>query len=220
MRKPAAEPEGVDTPTPAKPRPKRAPAKKRPAARAAKPKAPHVPVRPPAPRWIVAARIGAAAIAIAAAVFLLVGGGGDRPAEIRAGTATPVTADELAEFARSFSNDVYWAGALASRPLELTASQAATFVRYGPDAPGGDGSSLTVATYPLGDAYATATRRARTEGMSSRRTADGGIAVWSRSRPTSVYLAWRGTPSLVEVYAPTAAEARSIALSGRVRPVR
>lgn len=39
-------------------------------------------------------------------------------------------------------------------------------------------------------------------------------------QPTSVYLAWRGVPSLVEVYAPTAAEARTVALLGRVRPVR
>ena len=44
--------------------------------------------------------------------------------------------------------------------------------------------------------------------------------MWNLARPTSVYLAFPGVPHLVEVYAPDADEARTLALSGRIRPVR
>ena len=38
--------------------------------------------------------------------------------------------------------------------------------------------------------------------MTSQPTRNDGLAVWSRARPTSVYVAFRGVPSLVEVYSP------------------
>jgi hypothetical protein len=44
--------------------------------------------------------------------------------------------------------------------------------------------------------------------------------VWSQKLPTSVYVAFPGVPHLVEVYAPNADDARTLALSGRIRPVR
>ena len=56
--------------------------------------------------------------------------------------------------------------------------------------------------------------------MTSQPTRNDGLAVWSKARPTSVYVAFRGVPSLVEVYAPDAKEARTLALSGRIRTVR
>ena len=154
-------------------------------------------------------------------VYLLVGGDDERPASIAGGAPTAISAAELARFARDSESPVYWVGGRRQRQLELTATPSATFVRYRSEGTSASaGSSLTIATYPLEDAYVTAIGRSRSDGMTSRRTDDGGIAVWSLEQPTSVYLAWRGVPSLVEVYAPTAAEARAVALSGRVRPVR
>lgn len=155
--------------------------------------------------------------AVAATVFVLVGGD-DRPEAIPAGVAVVVSAAELG----SSETAVYWAGELPGRKLELTSTAAGTFVRYLPRSflAGDSRPALTVATYPLSNAYATAARRARSAGMTSRRTDDGGIAVWNRERPTSVYLATRGVSELVEVYAPKATEALGLALSGRVRPVR
>jgi hypothetical protein len=117
---------------------------------------------------------------------------------------------------------VYWAGALPARTLELTRTDAGTFVRYLPAgvAVGGSTRALTIATYPLRDAHETVVSRAKGDGMASSRTEGGGLAVWSTSQPTSVYVAFPGVPSLVEVYAPQAKEARALALSGRLRPVR
>lgn len=128
----------------------------------------------------------------------------------------------LAAFAEAQDGPVYWAGTIASRHLELTRTADGTFVRYLPAGveAGDSGRALTVATYPLQGAYATATQRAGSRAMISRRISGGGIAVWSKAAPTSVYVAFPRVPHLVEVYAPDADEARRLAFSGHIAPVR
>jgi hypothetical protein len=159
--------------------------------------------------------------AAVAASLLLLGRSGE-PAATSEPAAAAVTPTELTARAAELETVLFWAGTLPGRTLELTSSQSGSFVRYLPaGTPVGSGKkTLTIATYPMADAYATAVRRAAENGMTSRRTRDGGLAVWSTTRPTSVYVAWRGVPSLVEVYAPRAAEARAVALAGTVKPVR
>lgn len=132
-----------------------------------------------------------------------------------------VSAADLAARADELGQPIYWAGSIPGRTLELTSSPTGAFVRYLPAGRpvGGEGRALTIATYPMEDGYATAARRAKAAGMTSRRTRNGGLAVWSTAQPTSVYVAWPGVRSLVEVYAPRAAEARATALAA-VRPVR
>jgi hypothetical protein len=138
------------------------------------------------------------------------------------GSAVAVTPAELASRAGAIDSAVFWAGPRSGRTLELTTSKDGSFVRYlASGTPvGSDAKTLTIATYPMADAYATAVSRSKQDGMTSRPTRNGGLAVWSTAQPTSVYVAWRGVPSLVEVYAPSAAEARSTALGGSVRAVR
>lgn len=142
--------------------------------------------------------------------------------EAGAGSPAAMSTKKLASFAASHDGPVYWAGTLPSRKLELTTTSVGTFVRYLPlNAPvGGSARAITVGTYPLRNAYATAVSRAKTPAMTSRETSGGGLVVWSQKLPTSVYLAFPGVPHLVEVYAPDAADARTLALSGRIRPVR
>lgn len=206
--------------------PKRTPARKAPAKsatprRRATPKP--EPVEPaPRPRsrrrlaLIASLALVVAAAGAAAAAYVLVLRG-DGATELRPGVATIVTAGELHSFAGSRA--AYWAGDVPARRLELTATSTGVFVRYLP--PGAEegtrSRSLTIGTYALRNAYATATTRSTSTGMESARVGSG-IAVWSRAEPTSVYLAWPGAPELVEVYAPDADEARRVALSGRVGP--
>jgi hypothetical protein len=208
------------TPKPPAKLPAKAATKRR---RPARIKAEPAPLPPPSSSRLVvnSARLIGVVAAAAAAVFLLVGKD-DRPEQIRPGVATVVSASELVELAGARETQVYWAGDIASRELELTTTPDGTFLRYlvaGTSA-GAAKPALTVATYPLAAAYATAKSRARSEGMTSRQVTGGGIAVWSREQPTSVYVASRGVPFLVEVYAPSPAEARTLALSGRIRPIR
>jgi hypothetical protein len=55
--------------------------------------------------------------------------------------------------------------------------------------------------------------------MVSEKTERGGLAVWSRERPTSVYVAFPDVRQLIEIYSPDADEARRLARSGRIAPV-
>jgi hypothetical protein len=139
-----------------------------------------------------------------------------------AGAPAAMSTERLAAFASAHDGPVYWAGPLPSRTLELTTTSVGTYVRYlALDAPVGDSArAITVGTYPMPNAYATAASRAKAPAMTSRETSGGGLVVWSQKLPTSVYLAFPGVPQLVEVYAPDADDARTLALSGRIRPVR
>jgi len=160
-------------------------------------------------------------LAAAVAALLFVNRSDDAPAQ-DSGAPVTVSPAELASFAGSLGAPVYWAGLLRARTLELTRTDVGTFVRYLPAGAtvGGSNRALTVATYPMRGAYTTATRRATVEGIASRRTRNHGLAVWNEERPTSVYVTFRGVPSLIEVYSPQAKEARTLALSGQLRPVR
>lgn len=146
----------------------------------------------------------------------------DRSADAPSDAPVAVSAAELTTFAAAQETPVYWAGPLEGRPLELTRTDTGTFVRYllPGSSVGSSGRSLTVATYPMQNAYATATRRAKGSGMSSSPTENGGLAVWSKAHPTSVYVAFRGVPALVEVYAPQAENAQRFAVSSSLRRVR
>ncbi|MGH3073269.1 MAG: hypothetical protein ACRDNB_13525 [Gaiellaceae bacterium] len=140
------------------------------------------------------------------------------PPDVRTGVPVLVSAGELAAYADATGTPVYWAGAIEGRRLELTTTRAGTFVRYLPPGAvaGDDDRALTVATYPLANAFATATARARNAQMTSEKTQRGGLAVWSRTRPTSVYLAFPDVRQLIEIYSPDAAEALRLARSGQV----
>jgi hypothetical protein len=191
----------------------------------AAPAPPAPPAEPaPAPRSRSSLRDAAAALLVLLAVTLAASAAvllRDDEERTPSSSAAAVTAGELAARAGEVGVPIYWAGTLPGRSLELTTSATGAFVRYLPAGVtvGGEDRTLTIATYSMQDAYATAVRRAKGAGMTSRRPGNGGLAVWSTSQPTSVYVAWPGVPSLVEVYAPRAADARATALGGRVRPV-
>ena len=60
---------------------------------------------------------------------------------------------------------------------------------------------------------------AKASGESSFDAPRGAIAVYSKSRPTNIYLAYPGSDVQIEVYDPSPAQARSLVASGRVVPV-
>ena len=163
----------------------------------------------------------ALSIAAAAAAVLILDRNTDGPGQTSA-AAIAISGQELVALAGSPTTPTYWAGPIQGRALELTRTETGTFVRYLPAGTtvGGSTRALTIGTYPLQDAYGTAAGRAKGAGMTSQPTRNGGLAVWNKARPTSVYVAFRGVPSLIEVYAPDAKEARTVALSGRLRTVR
>ena len=161
---------------------------------------------------------------VVVAVLFLTGafGGGDRASS--SGSAREVSVQELREVAESKSGAVYWAGDLPGRRLELSQTgEGNVFVRYlTGDAVVGDGrpAFTTVGTYPAEGAYAEVRKRSRGRDMENKPAPGGGLATWSKQRPSSVYVGYPGSDLLVEVYDPDPQRARTLALSGDVGPIR
>jgi hypothetical protein len=137
------------------------------------------------------------------------------------GAAKAVTFGQLRDAARVLVHPLYWAGPRRGLTYELTqTSDGRVYVRY---LPRGDGAGtvkpfLTIGTYPLRNAFAVFRRLADVK-TAVRVPLAGGIAFYSRSRPTNVYVAFRGIDYQIEVYDPSAAKARQLVKSGQLVPV-
>lgn len=141
--------------------------------------------------------------------------------ELARGVPTLLSPSELARLARSDERRLFWLGRLEGRALEVTDGGAqGLFVRYVPVRPGNEprSPSTTVATYPVKRAYPIAVRSGRARDAVTERLGSGAVAVWRRSRPTNVYVAFRGAEVLVEVFDPQPARALDLARSGRLAP--
>jgi hypothetical protein len=171
------------------------------------------------------ARLGAL-IALGLAAFFvgwLVMNRGDDTAPAPSG-ATATSESDLRSFAESASHPVYWAGPKDDFTYELTrTTDGRVYVRYLPQGTNvGDPRArfLTVGTYPRAGAWAELKRAAKAKGAISLKLERGGLAVFSEARPTSVYFGYPDARYQVEVYHPSPTEARRLALSGQVVPVR
>ena len=80
-------------------------------------------------------------------------------------------------------------------------------------------STLTVASCPVPRAYSLTEKSSRKKTMVRARTLGGGLVVWSRTRPSNVYLAYPGSEVLVEVFGPGGVLGQRLVLSGAVARV-
>ena len=78
---------------------------------------------------------------------------------------------------------------------------------------------LTIATYPLDDAYDATKASASGSATVTVNPAKGRIAVYAKATATNVHLADKGAGVQVEVYDPSPAVPPSLARSGAVVPV-
>jgi len=140
------------------------------------------------------------------------------------GTPAVMAASDITKVARTVGHDVYGVPAPAGTHLEVTrGSHGEVWVRYlTAGAQPGDkrATFLTVGTYRRADAYAAAQKAAAGGDQRSTELPGGGIMLWSLERPTSVYVARPGTDLLIEVYSPDAEQAKALARSGAVTPLR
>ena len=145
------------------------------------------------------------------------------PSQARATGPRILTADGLSAIAALRGTPVYWAGARPGTLYEVTeTTKGHVYVRYLPSgtAPGDRRAAfLTVGTYPRPDAYGDVRAASRRPGAASFPLRGRGLAVYDRSRPTSIYVAFPGWTQQVEVYDPSAANALRLVESGLVRPV-
>jgi hypothetical protein len=182
-------------------------------------------------------RIGAViavALAIAFIVWLIVRGGSGSTSNT---TSTPTestppvpaiaprlaTQAELRALAVKVGHPIYWVGPEPKGAYELTrTSSDRFFIRYLPRGvtAGTKNSAYTfVGTYPFANAF-RALKGLTKKGDVSLSVPGGGLAVYSPSSPTNVYVAFPLSAVEIEVYDPSPKRARALVASGQVQPVR
>jgi len=184
-------------------------------------------------------RIGAVvAIAVAAAfvIWLIVRGNDDNSsATTTSGTTsttssglkpigpTGATPAALRAFASSSKSPIYWVGPRAGTTYELTRTTGGrVYVRYLPAGAkiGNRSASYTiVGTYPTQNAHKVLTDLSKRPDEKSVPSPGGGVAVYSKSAPTNIYVAFPGSNVQIEVFDPSAQKARRLVTTGRVAPV-
>ena len=163
------------------------------------------------------------------AVALLVGFGawlllrGDDDSKPERAKPEETTVADLQQLDEQSGHPVYWVGPRPGIKYEVTRTgNGNVYIRYlTGGAPIGDEKPnyLTVGSYPFRGAYATLRQSAQQQDTKSGRVSGGGIYVVSRDRPNSVYVAYPGVQLQIEVYSPSATQARRLVSSGQVRRV-
>jgi hypothetical protein len=136
-------------------------------------------------------------------------------------TATAASPADLKAASDKLGRPIYWVGRKAAAQYELTQlPDGRVYIRYLPPGVeiGADSAYLTVGTYPVKNAYAR-TKAAAAGAGSVKIPEKSGVAFYSTSHPTSVYVAYPGVDEQIEVYSPTAAQAKQLVAAGKVKPV-
>jgi hypothetical protein len=76
-----------------------------------------------------------------------------------------------------------------------------------------------VGTYPVPNATSVLQGLAEKSSENKLSVPNGGIAVFSSSQPTNVYVAYPGSNLQIEVFDPSAERAQRLVTSGQVEPV-
>jgi hypothetical protein len=176
-------------------------------------------------------RVGAVvavAVLVALVVWLLVrnndnGSGSGSVANGPAIGPVAATPDRLRKLANEEGHDIYWIGPEDNTTYELTRTSAGRiFVRYLPKGVpiGVNRADYTiVGTYPVPNATSVLQGLAEKSGENKLSVPNGGIAVFSNSQPTNVYVAYPGSNLQIEVFDPSAERAQRLVTSGQVEPV-
>jgi len=137
--------------------------------------------------------------------------------------AKQATSDELRSLSAQLGHPIYWLGEESGHIYELThLKDGRIFIRYLPNGvPIGSPQAIytIVGTYPVPNAYNVLKELAKKPGELSFAAPHNGLAVFSTSRPTNVYLAYPGSNLQIEVFDPSSQHARNLIMTGQVVPV-
>jgi hypothetical protein len=176
-------------------------------------------LREPRNALIVGVLLAAAIVAI----FLLTKGSDDDNNPKSTGGAEQTSVQNLRQIASSVDHPVYWVGERPNQKYELTITDNGNiFVRYLDEStPIGSRNvaSLTIGTYPVQNAYGALQDVAAKPGAKTGQTPDGGFVVTNGDNPQSVYIAYPGSNTQIEVFDPDPKTAYALATSGAVVPI-
>jgi hypothetical protein len=134
-----------------------------------------------------------------------------------------VTEAQLRVLAAQSKMPVYWAGP-KSGAYELTrATDGRVWVRYLQSASQVGtplAKFLTVGTYPTKTAFVGLKRAAARPGGLSLKLGKGGVLVFNTHTAKSVYFGYPKSAYQVEVYDPSAQQARSLVLGDKIAPIK
>ena len=128
-----------------------------------------------------------------------------------------VTGVQLAGYSEALGHPIYWLGPKPGMTYEFSRTlDGRTYVRYLPKgvALGTRKAYLTVGTYPMDNAFAV-TKKLATSSQILKMTANS-VEFSLKRRPTSAYVAYRGSAYQVEVYNPAATTSRGVVAAGPV----
>jgi hypothetical protein len=171
--------------------------------------------------------LGILVAAVAGTFALLVGKGTKSSPATTQVTVTPigptvVSASALKILARDLGQAIYWAGPVAGDRYELTRSTTNdVYVRYlppGVKAGAHQGKYPLIATYPLAGALASLLGGDNGQILTVA-GGKGGIAAVERGKPTNLRVAFPNVDFQIEVYDPSAREARKWATSAALTRV-
>jgi hypothetical protein len=167
--------------------------------------------------------VGVILAAVIVGIFLLTKGDDGNNNPDSTGGAEQTSVQDLRQLASSVDHPVYWAGERPGQKYELTITDNGNiYVRYLDEStPVGSRNvaSLTIGTYPFPNAYAALQEIAGKPGAKTGETPDGGFVVTNDSNPQSVYIAYPGGDTQIEVFDPDPKTAYSLATSGAVVPI-
>jgi hypothetical protein len=136
---------------------------------------------------------------------------------------TAVSPEQLKVLAASVGHPIYWVGARPSFTYELTQTpEGQTYIRYLPKgvAVGAkEQAYLTVATYPMANAFAVTQGTGKGPGVVTLTIPGDGVAIYNKTTPTNVHLAYPGVDAQVEIYDISPKVPPKLAESGQVVPV-
>jgi hypothetical protein len=170
--------------------------------------------------------LGVLGVAVVVIAILLISGGGDDNGGGGAVSPTLASGDDLTNLAKDAGHVVYWAGERPGTRTEFQKdSEGNVYIRYLPQSgnPASErNSSLTIGSYPVGDAVAGLEVVAKRPGANTYKlpSTPGALVVNNDNKPNSVYLAFPGSSVQIEVYDPNEAEALKTALQGEIVPLR
>lgn len=169
------------------------------------------------------AAAGAMVIAAGLVFWLLLddSGSGDEPAgKASSSGAEIVSVESLRDVAEE--TPIYWVGPPEGSELELSQPSAGrTYVRYltGGAEAGDSRPFLTVGSYRIANAVAALRSQGKQADGVLATAPNGGVVYFSRTSPKSVYLAYPGGSTEIEVFAPDFQQALQLVTSGRIVPV-
>jgi hypothetical protein len=135
---------------------------------------------------------------------------------------TAASVADLRALAKRLKHPIYWVGPKKGVTYELTQTAGgqlhirylAAGVKLGSPTP-----YLAIGTYPFNGAYAATKALLKTKSNVQVKMPGGGVALYSKSYPQSIHLAFPRSDIQVEVYDPSAARARQFVTSGQVQAI-